>query len=90
MFGKNLKSSVLLNIGEARWASDLTESKSFLEAYICQVSFMAVLMCHIPFIFFSGKEAVLSVADELHRKSISNSLRHKMQEGNSHLSTTQL
>ena len=84
MFGKNLKSSVLLNIGEARWrASDDTEPRTFLEAYICQISFMAVLMCHIPFIFFSGKEAVLSVADELHRKSISNALRHKLQEGNS-------
>ena len=33
MFGKNLESSVLLNIGEARWAGN--PDKAFWEAYIC-------------------------------------------------------
>lgn len=63
MFGSTLKSSVLLNIGEVKWNTD--PNKSFWEAYICQVSFMIVLMCHIPFIFFSGKEAALIVVDEI-------------------------
>lgn len=46
---------------------------------------MIVLMCHIPFIFFSGKEAVLIVIDEIRRKSISSALWHKLQ-GNQHFS----
>lgn len=74
MFGKDLESSVLLNIGDARH-----DGKAYWEAYIVQISFMAVLMCHIPFIFFSGKEALLIVIDEIMRKSISNALWHKLQ-----------
>ena len=63
MFGHTLKSSVLLNIGIARHFDDPT--KGFFEAYISQISFMIVLMCHIPFIFFSGKEALLICVDEI-------------------------
>ena len=83
MYGSTLQSSVLLNIGDSHWKND--PSKSFWEAYICQISFMCVLMCHIPFIFFSGKEAFLTVIDEIQRKSISNALWHKLQ-GNNHFS----
>lgn len=50
-----------------------------MEAYIVQVSFMIVIACHIPFIFFSGKEGVCIVIDELDRKSISSALWHKLQ-----------
>lgn len=77
MFGNTLQSSVLLNIGEAKY--DGGTDKHFWEAYICQISFMCVLMCHIPFIFFSGKEALLITIDEISRKSISNALWHKLQ-----------
>lgn len=83
MFGSQLQSSVLLNIGEARHNDG--DGRAFWEAYICQISFMIVLMCHIPFIFFSGKEAILITVDELQRKSISNALWHKLQ-GNTHFS----
>lgn len=76
MFGSHLQSSVLLNIGEATHKG--TEDKYFWEGYICQICFAAVLCCHIPFIFFSGKEAMLIVIDEIQRKSISNALWHKL------------
>lgn len=57
----------------------------FWEAVIVQISFMVVLTCHIPFIFFSGKEALCICIDELDRKSISSALWHKLQT-NTHFS----
>ena len=78
MFGDKLQSSILLNLGEATWERN-GETHSFWEAWICQVSFCIVLCCHVPFIFFSAKEAVLIMVDELQRKSISNALWHKLQ-----------
>ena len=50
----------------------------FWEAYIVQISFMIVIACHIPFIFFGGKEALCILIDEIDRKSISNALWHKL------------
>ena len=78
MFGPTLESSVLLNVGNVR----KPDGSAFWEAYIIQVAFMLVLMCHIPFIFFSGKEAILIVIDEISRKSISSALWHKLQNNN--------
>ena len=77
MFGDTLQSSVLNNIGQAKHNND--PGKSFWEGYICQIAFMIVLMCHVPFVFFSGKEALLILIDEMLRKSISNALWHKLQ-----------
>ena len=74
MFGDDLKSSVLLNIGSAKTDND----SYFWEAIIVQISFMIVLVCHIPFIFFSGKEALCIMIDEIQRKSISSALWHKL------------
>ena len=73
MFGEGLQSSVLLNVGEIRH-----DDRAYWEAYISQVSFMLALSCHIPFVFYSGKEAMLIVIDEIQHKSISNALRHKL------------
>ena len=83
MFGPTLESSVLLNIGDAHPRGEPTSS--FWEGYICQIAFMLVLTSHIPFIFFSGKEGVLIIIDELMRKSISSALWHKLQN-NDHFS----
>jgi prolipoprotein diacylglyceryltransferase len=62
-------SNVILNINQeyeidnARW-----------EAFLLRVLFMIVLGCHVPFIFFSGKEAMLIIIDEIDRRSISSTL----------------
>ena len=74
MFGTELKTQVLLNIGDAK----TPDGKAFWEAYIVQISFSVVLLCHIPFIFTSGKEGLLIIIDEILRKSISNALWHKL------------
>lgn len=83
-FAPHIESSILLNIGDARHKDD--PNKGFWEAYICQITFMMVLMCHIPFIYFTGKQAMLTVFDEVMRKSISNALWHKLQ-ANAHFSS---
>jgi hypothetical protein len=43
-----------------------------------RILFVIVLIAHIPFVFFSGKEAVCIIIDEIDRKSISNSLDQRI------------
>jgi len=76
MFGKGIKGSVLDNVGEECIGHDTCP----WESYVTRFLFMLVLACHIPFVFFSGKESILIIIDELDRKSISQvlELRIKM------------
>ena len=75
LFEGQLQSSVLINIGNIKSPDD----KPFWESTVIQISFMIVLICHIPFIFFAGKESVCIIVDELNRKSISKVLEFKLQ-----------
>lgn len=45
---------------------------------ILRVSFLIVIACHIPFIFFSGKECLLNMYFEITRKAISKALEQKL------------
>lgn len=65
MFGSALHSSVLDNIGEER---------RLWESYLLRSAFLVVIGCHIPFVFFAGKESLLIIIDELDRKSVSRAL----------------
>jgi sodium-coupled neutral amino acid transporter 11 len=55
MFGSQLSESVLDNV-------DLMTSAA---SYIIRVLFLIVLACHIPYIFYSGKESLLIIVDEI-------------------------
>lgn len=58
-----------------------------IEAFIMRLLFVIVLIAHIPFVFFSGKEALLILVDEIDRKTISNSLNRNVSFKKSLLST---
>lgn len=73
MFGSALKPDVLKNI-----ASEHT----CWESYVLRFAFLIVLGCHIPYIFFAGKEGFLIVVDEIDRRSVSKALEDQIIGGN--------
>jgi hypothetical protein len=70
LFGQAIESSVMTNVNN--------DEHNSAASYILRVCFAIVLACHIPFLFFSGKEAVLIIVDEYQRESISRALIGKL------------
>ena len=70
-FGMVIEKSILANIAD--------EGKIW-ESITLRIIFLLVLACHIPFIFFTGKESILAIVDETQRKSISDHLNTKFRE----------
>lgn len=76
MFGSNISSVILENIGTSSFIKNGV-THYYWEGYVCNIIFLVLLSCHIPVIFFFGKEGLLIIIDELDRKSISNALKLK-------------
>lgn len=68
LFGSSMDTNVLVNVAAegVNWGS-----------VFVRVAFAIVLACHIPYVFFYGKEAVLIVVDEVINHSTSAELQKK-------------
>ncbi len=71
MFGSTVNQNVLNNV---------VEMKS-LASFIIRISFLIVLACHIPYVYFSGKESLLIMIDEVRFNSMSKPLQLKLESG---------
>lgn len=75
MFGGTINemgADVLKNVNQ--------EGSQVYEGFVLRFLFIIVLACHIPFIFFSGKESLLIIIDEIDRRSISTTLEKRIQQ----------
>lgn len=67
MYGSSIQSNMLDNIDDTdNW-----------ESYMLRGAFLIVVSCHIPFIFFAGKESFLNMYFEAKSRSISRVLEMK-------------
>jgi amino acid permease len=74
MFGSLVHSSILEDV-----ADECSNDECPWESIVLRFLFLIVVACHIPFIFFSGKEGTLIIIDEINRRSISKALEMKLQ-----------
>ncbi len=64
IFGGSINESVLKNV----------DQETNFESYIVRVSFLMILACHIPYIFYSGKESLCILVDEIMRGNMTKAL----------------
>lgn len=64
---------MLANLG-----ADSKGDAVFWENYLMRFLFLIILACHIPYLYFGGKEALLIIIDEIARRSISFTLAEKL------------
>ena len=67
LFGSNVQSNVLDNI----------DSETTVVSYVIRLAFLILLACHVPYVFFLGKEGACIVVDEVMTGSMSKSLEKR-------------
>ena len=77
MFGSGVKPNILDSVAAE---CKVGAGKCPWETFVLQILFLIVLACHIPFVFFSGKEGILIIIDELDRRSISDNLEQTIKK----------
>ena len=70
VFGPNISNNILLNFNKI---------DGFLPMLL-QLIFLIVIICHVPYMFLVGKEAVCIVGDEILNKTMSKSLQKMTEE----------
>jgi hypothetical protein len=69
LFGSTIQKDVFENVGNV---------KGSWETIVSRIAFLVIIGCHIPYIFFVGKTSILSIVDEIARRSISKELSEKL------------
>ncbi len=69
-FGSILKPDIIDNVGD--------EINHDWESALLRIAFAIVIVCHIPYVFFAGKESFLILIDEYDRQSISKALDNSL------------
>ena len=70
IFGSELHASVLQNVNQ----------EDNMYSLIIRLSFLVVLACHIPYVFFPTKESLLIMVDEWQRGSMNKALLYGIQQ----------
>ena len=71
MYGTDIDRNLFNNIGM---------EKATLMSVLLRIEYILVICCHIPYFFFASKECLLIMIDELMRSTISNSLKHRLED----------
>jgi len=85
MYGSLIEGDVLGSISKKypidKEGNPAADASVYPESYVMQVLFLIIIACHIPYLYFSGKEALLIMIDEFMRNSISATLSKKLLDG---------
>ena len=66
------------HIGDNMMHSISNEGTHVITAHLMMFTFLIVLVCHMPYINFVGKESILILIDEYDRQSTSKMLQEKL------------